>query len=605
MKGQSYPQTRSCLLACSWLCRSQHPRLILLGAASAWFGLSLPVIATCRQGCSSSNTYLGDEALVDNLGVQNTAVGDLALTNNTSGEFNTAVGGYVLASNTTGEGDTAVGYGALFSNTADANTAVGAYALFAHTIYSGNTAIGYEALYTGGKWNNTAIGAYALYSAGSIAEENTAIGFTTLAVNTSGSFNVATGNEALGNNISGSNNTATGYETLVSNQTGNENTADGFQALLDTNGSYNTAIGSQTLVYNLTANYNTAMGTGALYKSNADSNTATGYRALYSDTTGIRNTAIGATALYLNATGIYNTASGNEALYSSNGNFNTGTGHRALYSDTTGGQNTATGANALYFNTAGNNNAADGTQALYNCTGSSNTGLGYRGGYNLTTGSNNIDIANVGVAGESNKIRVGTQGSHNGTYIAGIYGSTAASGIAVFVDSTGHLGTTTSSARFKEGIKPMRNASEDILSLQPVTFRYKSELDPAGIPQFGLVAEEVAKVNPDLVVHDEQGEPYSVRYEAVNAMLLNEFLKEHRKVETQAKINQNQEAAIAQLKSALQQRQKEFQTTLMEERKEIQALAVALKRQAVQIQKVAGLKRIKPAVSASEMIADN
>ena len=156
----------------------------------------------------------------------------------------------------------------------------------------------------------------------------------------------------------------------------------------------------------------------------------------------------------------------------------------------------------------------------------------------LTTGSNNIDIGNAGVAGESNTIRIGTAGNSDATYIAGISGATVPAGVAVIVDADGHLGTIISSARFKEEIKPMDKASEAILALKPVTFRYKQELDPEGIPQFGLVAEEVEKVNPDLVARDEEGKPYTVRYEAVNAMLLNEFLKEHRKVE-------EQEAAIA------------------------------------------------------------
>jgi trimeric autotransporter adhesin len=178
--------------------------------------------------------------------------------------------------------------------------------------------------------------------------------------------------------------------------------------------------------------------------------------------------------------------------------------------------------------------------------------LGFNAGANLTTGSKNIDIGNVGVAGESNKIRIGTRGIHTNTYIAGISGVTVAGGVGVIIDTNGHLGTVVSSVRFKDQIKPMDKASEAILALQPVTFRYKHELDPEGIPQFGLVAEEVAKVNPDLVARDAEGKVYTVRYEAVNAMLLNEFLKEHHKVqELQATVAQQQkgmEAVIARLK---------------------------------------------------------
>jgi hypothetical protein len=150
---------------------------------------------------------------------------------------------------------------------------------------------------------------------------------------------------------------------------------------------------------------------------------------------------------------------------------------------------------------------------------------------NLTTGSYNIDIGNEGVAGDANTIKIGVQGTQAATYIAGIHGATVAGGVEVVVDAAGQLGVKTSSARFKEEIKPMDEASEAILALKPVTFRYKKELDPQGIPQFGLVAEQVEKVDPDLVVRDEKGQVYTVRYEAVNAMLLNEFLKEHQRVQ--------------------------------------------------------------------------
>src|SRR5262249_40143270 len=156
-----------------------------------------------------------------------------------------------------------------------------------------------------------------------------------------------------------------------------------------------------------------------------------------------------------------------------------------------------------------------------NTTGSFNMALGDNAGFDLTTGSNNIDIGNAGVAGESKTIRIGKQGTQRSAFIAGISGATVPTGVAVIVDTTGHLGTTTSSARLKDAIKPKDKASEAILALKPVTFRYKHELDPDGIPQFGLVAEEVEKVNPNLVARDDQGKPYSVRYEAVNAMLLN------------------------------------------------------------------------------------
>jgi len=189
----------------------------------------------------------------------------------------------------------------------------------------------------------------------------------------------------------------------------------------------------------------------------------------------------------------------------------------------------------------------------------SNIGLGSNAGYNLTTGSNNIDIYDRGVAGEANTIRIGKIGTQKNMYVAGVSGVTVAGGVGVIIDSNGHLGTVVSSARFKNEIKPMDKASEAILALKPVTFRYKHELDPDGIPQFGLVAEQVAKVNPDLVVRDERGKPYTVRYEAVNAIMLNEFLKEHRKVAAQ-------EANIRELKSSLAEQQKDFQSAIAEQR---------------------------------------
>ena len=192
----------------------------------------------------------------------------------------------------------------------------------------------------------------------------------------------------------------------------------------------------------------------------------------------------------------------------------------------------ADGVNSLFKNTTGAANVAIGYNALFNnMTGGFNTALGPAAGSQLTTGSNNIDVANKGIAAEANTIRIGTTGTQTNTYIAGISGVTVAGGVGVITDSSGHLGTIVSSARFKEAIKPMDEVSEAILSLKPVTFRYKHDLDPEGIPQFGLVAEDVEKVNPDLVARDEQGKAYTVRYETVNAMLLNEFLKEHRKVE--------------------------------------------------------------------------
>src|SRR5947199_317717 len=248
-----------------------------------------------------------------------------------------------------------------------------------------------------------------------------------------------------------------------------------------------------------------------------------------------------------------NTAEGDDALFSLfAGSNNTANGYQALYSNTTGYHNTANGYYALYSNTTSNSNTAEGYQALQNNTGSDNTGLGVNAGLNLTTGSQNIDIGNSGVAGESNTMRIGRAGNQTRAFIAGIRGVTTANAnaVPVVIDSAGQLGTISSSKRFKKEIKPMDQTSEAILSLKPVTFHYKS--DGTGTPQFGLIAEEVAKVNPDLAVRDDDGEIYTVRYEAVNAMLLNEFLKEHRKNEDQQAMISRLEKQVEALSAGLQ-----------------------------------------------------
>jgi hypothetical protein len=423
-----------------------------------------------------------------------------------------------------GNFNTFLGEDALLNSTGIGNTATGAFALQTNTTGQNNTATGVDALGSNSTGNNnTAIGSEALRYNNPAANNNTAIGAKALLIAT-GSNNTATGEEAMGllgdAPSTGSNNTATGYHALFSFTSGSENTAVGAEALSsNTTASNNVAVGSDALAYN---------------------------------TAGSDNVACGVNALFSNDSGSYNTATGSAALASNTSNDNTATGQAALNQNTTGGDNTATGFQALLSNISGAGNTATGVNALYgNSRGSSNIALGVSAGFNLTTGDNNIDIGNAGVAGESAKIRIGTKPTHKNTYIAGIYGVTVSRGIGVIIDNTGHLGTTTSSARFKDNIKPMDNASEAILALRPVTFRYKHELDPDGIPQFGLVAEQVEKVNSDLVARDDQGKPYTVRYEAVNAMLLNEFLKEHRNVEEQAEINHRQEATIARLEAAL------------------------------------------------------
>ena len=397
-----------------------------------------------------------------------------------------------------------------------------------------------------------------------------------------GNANTAEGNSALAKLNGGTNNTAMGFQALFNNTTGSFNAATGDFALLNnTTGVGNTANGDSALFNNTTGGFNAAIGVDALFaNTTGGANTATGTEALGSNTTGNNNTATGASALF---------GCGFEGCTSSTGSNNTATGASALGINNTGNNNTATGFNALGLNSSGNSNTAEGFQALACSTGSNNIALGSNAGSNLTTGNNNIDIGASGAPGESNTIRIGTVGVHKSAYIRGISGATVASGVTVIVDTKGHLGTVQSSAQFKDEIKPMDKASEVILALKPVTFRYKREIDPEGIPQFGLVAEQVEKVNPDLVARDAVGKVYTVRYEAVNAMLLNEFLKEHRKVQ--------------QLEATVAQQQKDFKATAVKQQKEITALTAGLKEQAAQIQNVSA--QLKMSKFAPQMVANN
>jgi len=342
-------------------------------------------------------------------------------------------------------------------------------------------------------------------------------------VNSDSALNTAMGTQALLGLISGgAGNTAAGYQALTANTTGYENTASGALALNSNTTAYaNSAFGYSALTSNSTGYSNTGVGTGALAdNTQGNSNTAIGFQALQQNTDGYQNTASGFDALYSNTTGNYNVAAGSEALID---------------------------------NTTGNANLAFGIQALHsNTTGTSNIGVGYAGGYNLTTGSNNIDIANVGVAGESGVTRIGTATKQKATYIAGIYG-TSVSGSAVMISSTGQLGVTVSSERFKTAISPMGERSAKLAHLRPVTFHLKT--DPRGALQYGLIAEEVAQVYPELVVRDSSGRIDGVRYDELAPMLLNEVQQQAARIhdleEQQIRDRQLQAAQLRDLKQEL------------------------------------------------------
>src|SRR5438552_4188630 len=364
---------------------------------------------------------------------------------------------------------------------------------------------------------------------GGYANENTAEGDFALFSLATGSDNTAIGNGALFRDTTGSFNTAGGASALESNTAGSYNPATGYESLFsNTTGIDNTANGVFALFDNTTGSYNTATGDGAMeFNSTGSSNTATGFNALYFHTTGYNNTVTGVQALYNNTTGNQNTAEG----------------FGALSSNTTGVNNTSEGLQSLYSNTTGFSNTAVGLTALFsNTTGSSNIALGSGAGSNLTTGSNNIDIGNAGVAGESGNIRIGTSGTQTATFVAGIRGVVIAGAQPVGVNTSGQLGVRASSARFKDNIQPMDKASEAIFSLQPLT----------------------------------------VRYEEVNAMLLNEFLKEHRTV-------QEEKTTIEQLQRGMAHQEMEIAT-----------LKETLKAQAVLMQKVSdslALNRPAPPVA--------
>src|ERR1043166_8566771 len=329
----------------------------------------------------------------------------------------------------------------------------------------------------------------------------------------------------------------------------NENTAEGTSALFSlTTGFGNTGLGFQALASDTTGGGNTAIGGRTLRFNTASNNTAIGWQSLYKNTTGYGNTAVGTSALELNTTGGYNNAHGLQALFH----------------NSSGSYNNAHGYAALYYNTTSSGNDAYGDNALAQSTGTNNTAIGDFAGITLGRGDGNVYVgAGVfGVNGESNTTRIRNIGT---TAIVG--------GTTVVIDGTGsvgdgRLGVASSSRRFKRDIQPMGESSETLFELKPVTFRPKDDITPDRLKLYGLIAEDVEKVNPDLVTYNQRGEVTTVRYEAVNAMLLNEFLKEHRKVEEQGK-------TIAELRSTIAQQQKGME-----------ALAAQGKEQSAQIQRV-------------------
>jgi hypothetical protein len=507
-----------------------HSFIIITVLSGTSFAQQPPDVVTSD---GAANTAMGSSALLNltvtaNAGGSNTAAGDSALLYNTTGSFNTAIGAAALLNNITGSYNTASGESALIYNTSGyANTASGAQALSYNQTGGNNTATGFGALFYNdtkgtGISGNTANGAYAM-SNNTSGANNTAVGYSALK-------GAAYNSNTLMGGGTGSSNTGIGVSALFSFSSGHDNTASGYWALYsNSTGAFNTASGSQALYSNSGAVYNTAVGYQALYTNDSDAagvandNTAIGFSALYSNVDGYENTALGA---------------------------------HALSSNSAGGNNTAAGYAALYANAGGNNNTASGYQALYaNTTGSNNIAMGYEAGYKLVAGSDNIYIGNEGTTGDNKAIRIGKEGTQKKTFIAGIYSNATVSGLAVVIGSNGELGAVSSSERFKTAIEPMGSNTEKLQQLRPVTFRYK--IDPQGTLRYGLIAEEVAKVYPELVVRDKNDRIDGVRYDELAPMLLNEMQREHTqltaKIDSQAEDIRNLKQQVAKV-NELQQR---------------------------------------------------
>ncbi|MGA8492945.1 MAG: tail fiber domain-containing protein [Terriglobales bacterium] len=447
----------------------------------------------CKKGTVPMFTTAGGASKVDSSIVSQSGT-TITVTGSVSAKTNYEIGGTPFAFGSVANTNAFLGFAGNSTTTAAGNTGVGASALTAITTGENNTALGTSAL-----------------SANTTASGSSAFGWSALAVNT-GAQNQAFGTSALFSNTTGTANSAFGLAALHANTTANNNSAFGYGTL------YTNTIGTQ--------------------------NEGFGYEALFANTTGNGNAAFGTGALYQNTTGGSSSTTGGNSAF---GNF-------ALLANTTAGGNSAFGFSALTANKTGANNVGLGAAALASlATGSGNIAIGTGAGGNLSAAeSNDIYIGNSGIAGESNAIRIGYIGTITSAYIAGISGKTSANGSEVFVNAAGQLGTVKSSLRYKHEIADIGDESDVLMQLRPVSFYYKPELDDTQTRQYGLVAEEVAKVAPELVVFNEDGTPETVRYHFVNAMLLNEVQKQQRRIEDQQKANEQQRDTIANQQAEIQ-----------------------------------------------------
>ncbi len=494
-----------------------------------------------HAGTGANTTAVGVNALPNNTAVQNTALGAHTLAANTGGGNNTAVGALALTANVTGNNNTAVGALTLRTATAGANnTAVGTSAMGSTTTGTSNAAVGVLALF-----GNTT------------GHENVAMGQATLGANTTGSRNTAVGHAALGGATTANGNAAMGWRALLANTTGDGNTAMGEFALRsNTTASSNTAIGRYAMELNVTGESNTAVGREALsFNDSGSENTAIGYGAMVASDTGSFNTAVGRGAMFNTHAGNNNTAVGWMAMQqTTTGSANTALGRHALNVNTTGSNNVAIGVGALDTATIAGFNTAVGPAALTEVTtGTDNIGIGFNAGLGLTTGSGNIYVGGLASSGsEASTIRIGS--GQTAAYISGISGATASGGIPVLVNGAGRLGTTTSSARFKDAITPLGDTTRaKLLALTPVSFVYKPEFDDGSqLVQYGLIAEDVAERFPELLVRDADGQPQTVRYHLLPPLLLAEVQRlERDRVSLDARLSA-QDAELARLRVAVE-----------------------------------------------------
>jgi hypothetical protein len=380
-------------------------------------------------------------------------------------------------------------------------------------------------------------------------------------------FQSATGNVGVGTktpaatlDVNGAVNAATSYNVggtaFAYGSYANSNAFLGFAGNSTMTGTSNTASGWLALYSNTTGYGNTASGFGTLGSNTAGSNnTAVGNNSLLQNTTGKLNTATGSSALESNSTGQYNTASGSQAMtYNETGSNNVASGAFALFDNYAGSDNTAIGFNSLFGNLRGSENTALGETALFVSTGNNNTGVGYNAGYNVTNGSNNIEIGNQGTASDSGAIRIGTAGTQTSAFIAGIYGTATSvnNAVPVLIDSNGNLGTISSSRRYKEDIQDMGDASNGLMRLRPVTFRYKKPFADGSQPmQYGLIAEEVAEVYPDMVARSADGQIETVKYQLLDPMLLNEVQRQQNEVQRQQAEIRDLQARLSTMEATL------------------------------------------------------